>query len=78
MKRTTIALDDDLQRRLKERAAREGRTMQALVNDLLRQVMTSPPRKKPYALALRGWEAELQPGADLLDRDTLHDLMEGR
>ncbi len=75
--RTTLKLDDDLLRRLKQRAAKEGRTLQSTVNDLLRQALARV-RTADYTLELRGWDAELQPGVDLLDRDKLFDLMEGR
>lgn len=78
MPRTTLALDDDLLRRLKEKAAREGTTMQAVVNDLLRQALAdSGGGGSEYRLELAGWDAEEQPGVDLLDRDKLFDLMEG-
>lgn len=77
MQRTTIGLDDDILRRLKRRAAAEGRTLQAVVNDLLRSALR-PPRREPFTLALRGWEASLRPGVELLDRDRLFDLMDGR
>lgn len=79
MTRTTMAFDEDLLRRIKEKAAREGRTMQSVVNDLLRQALAESDRDGgDYRLELGGWEAEAQPGVDLLDRDKLFDLMEGR
>lgn len=77
MPRTTLKLDDDLLRRLKEKAAREGRTLQSVANDLLRQGLAAP-RSTDYSLDLLTWKAELQPGADLYDRRSLFDLMEGR
>jgi len=77
MPRTTLKLDDDLLRRLKERAAREGRTLQALANDLLRHGL-SPRRDVDYRLELATWDGTLQPGVDLFDRDSLFDRMEGR
>ena len=42
MARTTLRLQDDLLRRLKEKAAREGRTLQELSNDLLWQGLAEP------------------------------------
>lgn len=75
MARTTLALDDDLLRRLKRKAAEESRSMQAVANDLLRQALSAPPRTK-YRLKLRGWAAQLQPGVDVADRDRLFDLLE--
>lgn len=78
MKRTTLALEDDLLRELKARAAREGRTLQAVANELLRQAVARPESTRPYHLELSGWKARTQPGVDLLDRDKLFDLMDGR
>ena len=70
-------IDDRLLRELKKRAAEEGRTLQAVANDLLRRALgTREPRH--YALELKGWAATQQPGVDLLDRDQLFDVMEGR
>ena len=52
--------------------------MGSLVNDLLRQAMASQYRRKSFRLELEGWDAALQPGVDILDRDKLFDLMNGR
>ena len=76
--RTTLTLDDDLLRQLKGLAARQGKTLGGLVNDLLRHALAVSSQPPPYRLELEGWEADLQPGADLLDRDKLFDLMNGR
>jgi len=77
MKRTTVALDEPLLRLLKKRAAEEGRTLQDLIGDLLRLGLAQPQRRR-YRLRLQGWEAREQPGVDILDRDQLFDLMDGR
>lgn len=77
MKRTTLKIDDIVLRRLKQRAAAEGRSMQEVANQLLRRGLASRDRE-PYSLALTGWEATEQPGVDLLDRDKLFELMDGR
>jgi len=78
MPRTTLAIDDDLLKRMKEKAAKEGRTLQGVANDLLRQALVRQrPRNMPR-LVLRGWEAIERPGVDLLDRDKLFDVMDGR
>ena len=77
MKRTTLTLDDHVLRELKRRASDEGRTLQAVTNDLLRRSLQPTP-KTPYRLRLQGWKAAEQPGVDLLDRDKLFDLMDGR
>ena len=76
MKRTTLALDDDILEELKVRAAREGRAVQQVANDLLRQGLRS--KTASYRLKLKGWKAREQPGVDIFDRDKLFDLMNGR
>jgi hypothetical protein len=76
--RTTLTIDDDLLKQLKESASRQQKTLAALVNDLLRHAMADQRRRLPYKLELEGWEAEPLPGVDLLDRDKLFDLMNGR
>lgn len=77
MARTTLTLDDDLLRALKRRAASEGRPLRALVNDLLRHALGAR-KGGGFRLTLQGWKATLQPGVDLLDRDKLFDLLDGR
>ena len=77
MKRTTLKLDEAILRRLKQQAAAEGRSHQALANQLLRRAFATQHRE-PYRLVLTGWEAMAQPGVNLLDRDALFDLMNGR
>ena len=51
--------------------------MQAVTNDLLRAGLRRSSATR-YRLRLRGWKAELRPGVDILDRDKLFDLMDGR
>ena len=78
MKRTTLTIEDDLFRRLKTLAATQGKTMATVVNELLRQALATGKRRSSFKLELEGWDAETQPGVDILDRDKLHDLMNGR
>ncbi|HEX9563625.1 MAG TPA: hypothetical protein VF981_06630 [Gemmatimonadaceae bacterium] len=77
MKRTTLKIDEGVLRRLKQRAAAEGISLQDLANQLLRRGLATPDRT-PYTLTLKGWKATAQPGVDILDRDTLFDVMNGR
>lgn len=70
MQRTTIGFDDDLLRRLKRRAAAENLTLQALVNDLVRQALGTA-RRSSYELRLAGFAADVRPGVDLADRAAL-------
>ena len=77
-------LDDGLlrelkKRELKKRAAAEGRSVQAVANDLLRQALGGRGKaRQQFVLKLQGWQAAEQPGVDILDRDKLFDLMNGR
>jgi len=75
MRRTTVTIEDQLLLELKRKAAQEGRTLQAVINDLLRRSLIASPLE-PYRLRLRGWKAAQLPGVDLLDRDALFDLMD--
>ncbi len=70
-------IEDALLREMKKKAAAEGRTLQDVANDLLRQALRARSMER-YSLQLQGWEAKEQPGVDLLDRDKLFDLMDGR
>ena len=78
MIRTTVKMPPNLLRQLKETAAREGRSMQDLANDLLRDGLARLQDPAPYQLKIEGWEAATQAGVDILDRDKLFDLMDGR
>jgi plasmid stability protein len=78
MRRVTLALDDDLLRTLKARAAQEGRTLSRLANDLLRQAQLGPtrPMHRPKWRTFAGKGA--LPGVDIDDRKSLYDAMEGK
>ena len=75
MPRTTLAIEDRLLRRLKEKAAREGRTLQEVANELLRQGLDMRLQRLDYRLELEGWDATELPGVDVLDRDKLFDIL---
>jgi plasmid stability protein len=77
MARTTIDIDDRVLRELKKKAADEGRTLQAVANDLLKRALHTRTHQ-PFSLQIQGWAADLQPGVDILDRDSLFDVMNGR
>jgi hypothetical protein len=77
MPRTTLDIDERVLRELKRKAADEGRTLQAVANDLLKGALRAPAHG-PFSLRMQGWAADLQPGVDILDRDALFDVMNGR
>lgn len=78
MKRTTVRFDPDILRRLKEKAAREDRTLQEVANELLRQGLEQAEQPAEYKFRFVTWKAELLPGVDIFDRKTLFDIMEDR
>lgn len=75
MTRITPAIEDHLLRRLKEKAAREGRPLQEVANELLKQSLEMQPHRSDYRLELEGWDAAELSGVDVLDRDKLLDIL---
>ncbi len=71
-----MALAPELLAALKRRAADQGKTLQDVANELLRQGLTARQAKPTYRLKLRGWDAEQLPGVDIADREKLFDVME--
>ena len=78
MKRTTIVLEDDLFRRIKQEAARQGETLKSTLNALLRRALSRPKAAKPYRLNWKPVKGLLKPGVDVADRKFLIDLLGGR
>lgn len=76
--RTTVRLDDRLLREAKEFAARNGRTLTAVIEDALRQFLSQREKRssrRPFRLlTFRG--SGLRPGVDLDNSAALLDLME--
>jgi hypothetical protein len=64
--RTTIRIDDDLYRAVKERAARSGRTVAAVLEDAVRIGLSPPERgeRPPFRVEASG-SGGLRPGIDL-------------
>jgi metal-responsive CopG/Arc/MetJ family transcriptional regulator len=76
--RTTIQLDEHLLARIREVAAKSGRTMTAVIEDALRQSLESnKPRRRKEPVRLTTVKGKgLRPGVDLDDSASLLDLME--
>lgn len=77
--RTTIRLDDQLLSEAKQLAAQTGRTLTALIEDALREVLArrkQTPKAEPVRL-LRHGSGGLRPGVNLDDNAALRDLMDG-
>jgi hypothetical protein len=76
--RTTVRLPEDLVRRAKRKAAAEGRTLTALIEDGLRRILDerSSTGKKASRILPRVSEARggLTPGIDLSDTAALQEM----
>ena len=74
--KTTLVIDDGVFRRLKEEAARQGRTLSELVEAALRLMLEHSPKPKqlPRLPVFDGGGAFV----DVADRDALYQAMEGR
>ena len=75
--KTTLNIDDNVMRKLREAAARESTTLSALVEAALRNLLASMARPKPSGKLkpLPSWKV----GTDLVDvanRDALYTAME--
>ena len=77
--KTTLNLDDDLMRTLKQKAAETGRTMTDMIEEAVREMLNrsaaEPGRHEFRWVTVRG---RALPGVDITDRDSLLDAMEGR
>jgi hypothetical protein len=75
--RTTIRLDDDLLAEAKQLAARTRRSLNAVIEDALREMLArreQPARTVVRLTTFRG--NGLRPGVDLDDSAALYDLMD--
>jgi len=74
--RTTVRLPTELLKRAKRKAVAEGRTLTALIEEGLRQVLekeeASPKRRKPLPVSKA--TGGLRPGIDLSDIQHMDDL----
>jgi len=74
--RTTIRIDEDLYRKVKERAARTGVTVSELIDNALRDALR-PIRGNAELAELPVFGGSgTHPGIDLTDPGSLHDLMD--
>ena len=77
--RTTVRLDDDLLRDVKQYAAQHDQTLTSVIEDALRLILArqkTVDSRKPVLLPTDSGNG-LQPGVDLDDTSALLDLMEG-
>lgn len=79
--RTTVNLDDHLLRGAKELAVRTNRTLTAVLEDALREVLhrrAEARRRKHIKLPVSTCKSGYGPGVDIDNSASLLDLMEGR
>lgn len=77
MAKTTLVIDDQVMRRLRQEAARQGRTISELVEAALRLMLErgrTPVAALPPLPAFEGG----RPLVDVADREALYQAMEGR
>jgi uncharacterized membrane protein YkoI len=76
MRRTTLAIEDELLRQLKERAAAEQISLARLTNRLLAKALKEADDHIHYEVK---WEVHDggKPRVDLTDREALFDFMDG-
>lgn len=74
--RTTLNLDDDLMRSIKQHAASTGRTLTSVVEESLRELLSRVENgERGFTLEWVTVKGGAQPGVDLTDRDALLDRM---
>jgi len=74
--RTTVILPDDLFRRAKAKAAREGRTLTSLVEEALTACVDAPQRPRKRIVLPVGGSGGLQQGVDLDHNAALRDMLD--
>lgn len=75
--RTTIRIDDELYREVRERAARSGRTVTAVLEDAVRKGLRAPEQGAVGRYVVRPTGAGgLRPGVDLTSDASLADVMD--
>jgi hypothetical protein len=78
--RTTVRLRDELLHRAKKRAAEEGRTLTAMIEEGLMLVLSkqgSGPRKGRPRLPVSTASGGVHPGIDINNSGELSDLLDG-
>jgi hypothetical protein len=78
MRTTTLHLDDDLARAVEAQARRSGRTLDEVIQKVLKEVFLVRKSEAPYKLRWFTVQGESPPAVDISDRDALIDHMEGR
>ena len=76
--RTTVDIDDYLYQAAKVKAATEGKTLTAVIEEALRELIQKKEPTAPYLFKWKTFKGRVMPGVNLDDRSSLYDLMEDR
>jgi hypothetical protein len=76
--KTTLNLDEQLMRDVKQLAAAQGRTLTSVVETALRDLLQRSTEKPDNTFDFPVVRGGGPPKVDVADRDALYDLMEGR
>ena len=74
--KTTLNLNDEVLRRSKETAARQGITLTRFVEDALALKLSGSRKKPQFRLALRTVQGTRPPNVDISDRNALYDVID--
>jgi hypothetical protein len=76
MPRTTVDIDGTVLKELKEKAAREGKSLGQVISEIAAVALSSAPasRPEPFAWTSRSMGARI----DISDKDALHRALDGR
>lgn len=77
MMKTTLNLNDEVLRRCKQSAARNGVTLTRFVEDALRAKLAPQPNQR-FRLRLLTVQGTRAPNVDITDRDALYDVIDRR
>ena len=77
--RTTVDIDDALMVATKSFAERNQKTLKAVVEQALRELLSGPSRQDSDAPPIPVFSGKgVQPGVDLTDNSAIEDLMDAR
>ncbi len=77
--RTTLDLETELLRRARRKAAEEGRTLTATIEEALRALLGRPARQRTrFRLRLPTRRGTRLPDVDVANRDALYERLDGR
>jgi hypothetical protein len=74
--KTTLNLDDQVIKNAKERAARDGITLTALVEDAIKAKLLQEPQKKNYHFKPKIVTGTKPPNVDISERNALYEVID--